>query len=129
MNFPFRINRKVRLVFSKLGSLLLLFQRTPIVQIILPEARVMSTTGVGELVKWTVATVAGLGVYDTVAGATTMTQIAPLPVVTPIAATTGTSMSFTVQVTGAPGSPKSWQITGTLPTGIGQTSSGSTCWA
>ncbi len=127
MNFRFRINRKVRLVFSKLGSLLLLFQRTPIVQIILPEARVMSTTGVGELVKWTVATVAGLGAYDTVAGATTMTQIAPLPVVTPIAATTGTSMSFTVQVTGAPGSPQSWQITGTLPTGIAKTNSGSTC--
>jgi hypothetical protein len=124
MQSHFPIIRKVRRVFSKLGSLLLLFQRTPIVQMILPEARVMSTTGVVDLVKWSVATVAGLGVYDTVAGATTMTQISPSPVVTPIPATTGTAMSMTVQVLGAPGSPKSWSISsGTVPPGLTYTNS------
>jgi len=128
MASPLRINPKVRRIFSKGSSLLLLFQRTPIVQMILPEARVMGTTGVGELVKWTVATVAGLGVYDTVAGATTMAQIAPTPVVTPLNAKAGTSISLTVQVTGAPGNPGSWQISsGSLPPGISKTSSGSTC--
>jgi len=119
---------KVRQFFSRAGSLLLLFQKSPIVQMILPEARVMGTTGVAELVKWTVASVAGLGVYDTVAGATTMTQIAPTPVVTPLNATGGTSMSLTAQVTGAPGNPGSWSISaGSLPPGITKTSSGSTC--
>ncbi|MEO7101180.1 MAG: hypothetical protein ABI162_17645 [Luteolibacter sp.] len=128
MSSPFHINRKVRLIFTKLGSLLLLFQKTPLVQMILPEARVVGTTGVAEIVKWSVATVAGLGAFDTVAGATTMAQIAPTPVVSPLPATTGVSMSLTAQVTGAPGSPQSWQIsTGSLPPGITKANSGSTC--
>ncbi len=128
MDSLIRINPKLRLVFSKLGSLLLLFQRSPIVQIIFPEARVMGTKGAGELMKWSVATVAGLGAYDTVAGATTMTQIAPTPVVSPVTATTGVIFSMTVQVTGAPGNPGSWSISaGSLPPGIVKSNSGSTC--
>ncbi len=124
MNSRFHIHPKVRLICTKLGSLLLLFQRSPIVQIIMPEARVMSTTGVGELVKWTVATVAGLGVYDTVAGATALVQIAPTPVVVPVPATSGSAFTMTMQVTGAPGDPGSWQVTGTLPTGIVKSNTG-----
>ncbi len=95
---------------------------------IVPEARVMGTTGVAELVKWTVATVAGLGVFDTVAGATTLSQLLPTPVVSPLPATSGAGFSMTAQVTGAPGNPGSWSISvGALPPGITKSNSGSTC--
>ena len=119
MNSPFRIPSKVRIAFSKLGSLLLLFQKTPLVQILLPEARVLGTSGVSEVVKWSVATIAGLGAFDTVAGATVISQVTPSPNSTTVPAKTGTNLTFLVQVTGAPSSKAgSWQVVGTLPAGL-----------
>ena len=87
MNSPFRIPTKVRIAFSKLGSLLLLFQKTPLVQMLLPEARVLGTSGVGEVVNWSVAAIAGLGAFDTVAGATVIAQVSPSPNSTTVPAT------------------------------------------
>jgi hypothetical protein len=120
MNAPFPINHKVRLVLSKIGSLILLFQKTPVVQWILPEARVAGTAGVGELVKWSVATVAGLGVFDSVAGATTLTQLTPSPGSLSVSATSGVRLSFTVQLTGTSYTRdiNSWTTTGTMPPGL-----------
>ena len=119
---------KFRVITSRLGSLLLLFQRMPVVQMLFPEARLLSSAGLGEITTWTVATIAGLGAYDSVAGATTISQIAPTPVVNPIPATAGTGLSVTIQVLGAPGNPGSWQITaGSIPPGMAKTNSGSTC--
>ncbi len=101
MNYPIQIPRRVGLAFSKLGSLLLLFQRTPVVQMILPEARVMSASGIGELAKWTVVVVAGLGGYDTVAGATVLSG----PVINASPASvkikTGTATTLRVLATGS----------------------------
>jgi hypothetical protein len=119
MKSPFRIPTKVRIAFSKLGSLLLLFQKTPLVQILLPEARVLGTSGVSEVVKWSVAAIAGLGAFDTVAGATVISQVTPSPNSTTVPAKTGTNLTFLVQVTGAPSSKAgSWQVVGTLPAGL-----------
>jgi hypothetical protein len=119
MNSPFRIPTKIRIAFSKLGSLLLLFQKTPLVQILLPEARVLGTSGVSEVVKWSVATIAGLGAFDTVAGATVISQVTPSPNSTTVPAKTGNNLTFLVQVTGAPSSKAgSWQVVGTLPPGL-----------
>lgn len=120
MKSPFFINRKVRLVSSKLGSLILLFQKTPVVQWILPEARVVGSAGVGELVKWSVATVAGLGVFDSVAGATTLTQLTPSPGSQSVSATSGVQLSFTVQLTGTSYTQdiQRWTTTGTMPPGL-----------
>ncbi|MEO5713560.1 MAG: hypothetical protein ABIT37_08720 [Luteolibacter sp.] len=106
MHSPFRIPRKARIAFSKLGSLLLLFQRTPLVQVILPEARVMSATGVGELSKWTVAVVAGLGAFDTVAGATFLS--APVIKASPASVTIKTGATATLRVV-ATGTSLSYQ--------------------
>ena len=89
MKSPFRIPTTVRIVFSKLGSFLLLFQKTPLVQILLPEARVLGTSGMGEVVKWSVAAIAGLGAFDTVAGATVISQVTPSPNSTTVPARTG----------------------------------------
>ena len=119
MKSPFRIPTKVRIVFSKLGSFLLLFQKTPLVQILLPEARVLGTSGMGEVVKWSVAAIAGLGAFDTVAGATVISQVTPSPNSTTVPAKTGNNLTFLVQVTGAPSSKAgSWQVVGTLPPGL-----------
>ncbi len=109
---------KARAISSRLGSLLLLFQRTPLVQMLFPEARILGGAGLGEITTWTIATIAGLGAYDTVAGATTITQLAPSSGSTTVPATSGTALSFVFQVTGAPGTAGSWTVTGTLPNGL-----------
>jgi hypothetical protein len=63
----------------RLSPLLLLFQRSPIVQMLLPEAKIIGFAGGGEAAKWTIATVAGLGAYDSVSGASGVIQTYPQP--------------------------------------------------
>ena len=113
--------RGIRRTSSKLSSLLLLFQRSPLIQIIFPEARILGGAGLGELTKWTVASVAGLGAFDTVAGATVLKQLAPSPGSTTVTGAVGSSLTFAYQVTGAPSTPESWQITGAIPSGMTHT--------
>jgi len=110
---------QARVLSSRLGSLLLLFQRSPIVQMLFPEARVLGGAGLGEVAKWTVATVAGLGAYDTVAGATVVAQLAPNSTAgtTSVTAAVGSPITFIVQCTGAPGTPGSWTMS-TVPAGL-----------
>jgi hypothetical protein len=119
MNRLLRSSVKTRVLSSRLGSLLLLFQRSPVVQMLFPEARVLGGAGIGEIAKWTVATVAGLGAYDTVAGATTLAQLTPnsTPGSTAVTAAVGSPVSFVVQCTGAPGTPGSWTMS-TVPPGL-----------
>ncbi len=109
---------KIRALSSKIGSLILLFQRSPLVQILFPEARMLGGAGLGKITQWTIATVAGLGAYDTVAGATSIAQILPNPGLATVAATSGSGLSFSFQCTGSPGVPKSWSISGALPAGL-----------
>lgn len=112
---------RARGLSSSLGSLLLLFQRSPLVQMLFPEARILGGAGLGEITKWTVATVAGLGAFDTVAGATAVSQASPSPGLTTVAATSGTFLAFTAQLTGAvapTGTPQSWSLIGALPAGL-----------
>lgn len=121
MNLSPAIRRHARILFPKLGTLMLLFQRAPLVKLILPETQVIGATGMGQVLKWTVASVAGLGAFDSVAGATVISQLAPNAGSTKVNATTGSRMSFVFQVTGAPSSTKSWQVIGKLPPGLTHT--------
>ncbi len=118
MKTPTKMHRKTRQFFSKLGSLLLLFQRTPIVQMILPEARVLGTSGMGELAKWSIASVVGLCAFDSIAGASTITQLQPTAGSLTVNATQNKSLAFVFQVTGVDSRPGSWQIIGALPNGL-----------
>lgn len=120
MSVPSPLFRNAKLVTSKLGSLVLLLQKSPLVQWIVPEARMAGTAGVCELTKWSVATVAGLGLFDSVTGATTLTQLSPSPGSTSVSATSGTSVSFTVQLTGTPYIKEinRWTTLGTMPAGL-----------
>ena len=110
--------QKHRLTSSRLGSLVLLFQRTPIVQFLLPEVRMLGGTGLGETAGWTIATIAGLGAYDTVAGASTITQVAPAPGSTTVPAAKGSNLAFIFQSTGTESAAGSWQVIGKLPAGL-----------
>lgn len=107
-----------RVLTSKLGSLVLLFQRSPLVQMLLPEAKVLGGAGLGEVTKWAVTTIAGLGAYDTVAGATSIEQVFPDAGETIVPATTGQQLNFVFQVVNTPSVANvSWSVSG-LPAGL-----------
>ncbi len=114
---------KARLLSSRLAPFILLFQRSPLVQALLPEARLAGGAGIGKLAGWTIATVVGLGAYDSVAGATTLKQLLPKPGAKKIKGKVDTKLSFVFQITGTESSPKSWQIIGKLPKGLNHTNS------
>jgi hypothetical protein len=98
--------------------LLLLFQRSPLVQMLLPEARVAGGAGLGELTKWTVKAVVGLGTFDSVTGATEIVQVQPEPSNAEVPAWTGGFLNFVVQITGTPTEDGvSWSVDG-LPPGL-----------
>lgn len=107
-----------RRITSRLGPLLLLLQRSPVVQMLFPEAKILGVTGAGEAAKWTVATVAGLGAYDSVSGATQIIQTAPQPNSTTVDTAVGASVSFLAQATGGTINPKSWSSDLELPPGL-----------
>lgn len=97
----------------------MLFQRTPLVQMLLPEANLLGSSHVLNASAVMIATVAGLGAYDTVSGATSVAQVSPSAGSATVAATSGTNLVLLVQVVGAGGhTPASWTVTGTLPTGL-----------
>lgn len=112
MNRLFQNSVRLRLLSSRLGSLLLLFQRSPIIQMILPEAKVLGGAGLGEITLWTAATVAGLGAYDSVAGATTIAQVLPNAGSDSVPATENKNLNFVFQMTGSSHTPASWKVTG-----------------
>ena len=107
-----------RVLTSKLGSLILLFQRSPLVQMLFPEAKLLGGAGLGEATKWTIATVAGLGAYDTVTGATEIQQVYPAAGEQIVPAFTGVPLNFIFQVVNTPSNDKvSWSVSG-LPPGL-----------
>ena len=107
---------------SKVSSLALLLQRSPLVKVLLPEARVISTSGFSESVKWCVTTVFGLGAYDAVSGATTLAQLQPSPGSLTVPAIGGSNLNFVYQCLVTDGFiPGSFEVVGTLPSGLTQT--------
>ncbi len=107
-----------RLLSSRLSSLLLLFQRTPLVQWLLPEAKIVSSAGLGEITRWTAVAIAGLGTYDCVAGATVVSQLAPDAGSSTVTAPINQPLSFVFRATGSEINPASWTVTGALPPGL-----------
>ncbi len=110
------------MIFSRLSSLILLFQRSPLVKILFPEVKIIGSAGMGEITKWTVTTVVGLGAYDSVSGATnSVTQAAPLAGNSNVPTAAGSVLVFVVQYvdSNAANSPNRFEITaGTLPPGV-----------
>lgn len=114
----FRSSVKSRVITSRLSSLLLLFQRTPLVQLLFPEVRLLGASGLGEITKWSVATIAGLGAFDRVVGATSVAQILPNATRTNVTGALDADIGFSFQILGGGGhTPASWTVTN-APAGL-----------
>lgn len=110
---------RLRRLGQRVSSLIVLLQKSPYIQFLIPEARLLSSVATADAVKMTIATVAGLGVFDTVSGATEVVQIAPSNGSSTVPATTGESLTFVFQAINIGGETvKSFQVTGTLPPGL-----------
>jgi hypothetical protein len=113
---------RARAIFSKISSLTLLFQRSPLVKILFPEAKIIGGAGLGEITKWTVATYAGLGAYDTVSGASiSITQSAPASGQTNIPTAVGSILGsiFQYNAPNPADAPNRFALTaGSLPPGV-----------
>jgi len=110
------------------GLLVMLLQRLPVLRV-LTQAECAFEGGAGVVMKSVFALVA-LGTIDSVAGATMFgaTTAAPALPATPasgpvgqqfaVSGTVNTALSVAFAVTGAPGSPRAWSMSGTLPPGL-----------
>lgn len=113
--------QQLRRRFSRYGSFLLLFQRTPAAaQALLPEVNLLASSAAIDSTTLAIATVVGLGAYDSVAGATSVSQVAPSPGSSTVPVTSGSSLSGVFQIVGGGGhTPGSWSVSsGTLPAGL-----------
>lgn len=110
---------KLRRLGQRVSSLVVLLQKSPYIQILLPEAKLFSSIATADAVKMTIATVAGLGVFDSVSGASEIIQISPVNGSNMVPATTGENLSFNFQAVSIGGETlKSFTVTGTLPPGL-----------
>ncbi len=124
-----RIPPALRRVLTRASSLLILFQRAPMIQWLFPEAGMIGGASLANSSAVAVTTVIGLGAYDSVVGATTIDEVLPLAVTgassSPttaanainVPATVSAALNFEFRCTTAPSRPKSWSTT-TLPAGL-----------
>ena len=111
---------RLKLVLTRLGSLILLFQRMPVVQMLFPEANILGGGSLANSFALAVTTVAGLGAFDSVAGQTTIDQTSPIAGSTDVPATVSAPLNFVFQCINAPSQPESWSSTA-LPAGLALT--------
>jgi hypothetical protein len=115
----FRNYPRLRLILSRLGSLLLLLQRTPVVQMLFPQANFLGSASIANSVTLAITTVVGLGAFDSVVGATSVVQKLPVANSTTVNATVGVVMTNFVYGMNISDSVGSFQITaGNLPAGL-----------
>ncbi|MCX6857752.1 MAG: putative Ig domain-containing protein [Verrucomicrobia bacterium] len=114
------ILQKLRRLLKRGSSILLLFQRSPAAQILLPEVNMLTSAAAIDATKLVIATVVGLGAYDSVAGATSVGQVTPSVGSSIVPVTSGVNLASAFQVIGAAGrTPESWSISsGSLPSGL-----------
>lgn len=107
--------------------LVVLLQRTPVLRALAFEGPGICIRS-GDLLR-SAFTVAALGAYDTVAGATQFSTTVVSPTTATPTSTTatktinatgtvGSPFSLALNVTGAPSTLKSWKVTGTFPPGL-----------
>jgi hypothetical protein len=123
MNAAPRLLQRLRHLCKRASSLLMLFQRTPAAQLLVPaEFNLASSAALLDTAsKIAITTVAGLGAYDSVAGATAINVVpASLQNCTFTGGNTlnvvaGQAMSATFQMTGGVAPPQSWSVDSNTP--------------
>src|SRR6187401_3425457 len=83
---------------ARMSSLVMLLQRSPVLPL-LPEARIISTTGFREVLQWSITAIAGLGAFDSVTGASAVTQILPTAQSSTLNIVAGDPVFFLFQLT------------------------------
>ncbi len=122
---------RLRWMHAPVAILTMLLQRTPVLRLVTSGSVANLAPQSGDLLKSAFA-LAALGAYNSVAGATTFNATVVSPTtVTPTSGSAGTTFtangnqdaafSVSFNVTGAPGTSKSWKVAGTLPTGLSVT--------
>jgi hypothetical protein len=116
----------VKRFLSRCSSLLLMFQKSPVMQMIFPQANLLSSAAAMNSTGVAITAVVGLGAYDSVAGATVVSQVQPAAGQSTVPVVAGNPLvgQFTpvFQVTGSIGTTGSWSITnGQLPPGLSLT--------
>ncbi len=94
--------------------LVLLLQRTPALRVLAGAGDYVLTSRAGELLR-AAFTLAGLGALHSRAGATTFVQ-SPA---SPVSGTVGLRLDLAFTYTGTPSSPATFQVSGSLPPGLG----------
>ncbi len=105
---------------ARAGSAFLLLQRAPLLKL-LPEARVISSSGFTDALRWTVTAVIGLRAFDSVAGASEIIQTLPSAASTIVPGIAGDPLSFVWRSQGTPSTPSLFTILGNLPLGMTHT--------
>ncbi|HEX2750202.1 MAG TPA: hypothetical protein VHM91_19500, partial [Verrucomicrobiales bacterium] len=113
---PFCARMRRRGIPARVSSLAMLFQRSPLLPL-LPEARLISTSGFSQILGKSIMFVAGLGAYDSVTGASQMVQLQPAAGSLTVNAVAGDPLNFIFQTTGTPHIP-SGHTTSPLPQGL-----------
>ncbi len=117
-----RKHPRLRLWSSRVSSLLLLVQRSPIIQLILPEAKILGGSAIADTATIAITTVVGLGAYDSVSGATSVVQVSPLANSAIVPAAIGSTLSFVYKNSNSD-TPGTYQLaSGTLPAGVTKSS-------
>ena len=113
---------RLRRLGQRVSSLIVLLQKSPYIQFLIPEARLLSSVATADAVKMTIATVAGLGVFDSVSGATEVVQTLPSANSSTVPATAGEALTFVFQAINIGGETVDhFSVTGTLPPGMSLT--------
>ena len=127
MNLP-ALAHRFRWLNMPSGLLIMLLQRAPAPMLrVLVQLESLVVDGAPVILRSGIA-LAAMGTYNSVAGATvfnvTATPTAASPtsgaakVVFAVSEASGAAVSVGISVSGAPGNPKSYSVSGTLPTGL-----------
>jgi len=110
--------RKYGSAFSKAGLATLIINKGTASQLLVLEAKHLSSVALTKVIKWTTLSIAGLGTHDAVSGATQITQIATSAGSSTVPAKAGELLNLVYQITGAPHRARSWAVIGELPEGL-----------
>ena len=108
------------------GMLIMLLQRSPVLRVIVQLEGMISNNATA--IMRSAFAVTAMGAYNSVAGATVFNVTATPTAATPtsgaakaiftVTEASGTAAAVSVSVSGAPGNPKSYSISGTIPAGL-----------
>jgi hypothetical protein len=116
MKFSTELSQRFRWINFPGAVLMVLLQRTPVVNVLSTAEEIVISSPVGVVLKSVVAAVAALGAVNTVVGATPL--VPSSGTATGITVNMGSMVSVFYTVNGTQTPPASWTISGSIPPGL-----------